>query len=675
MSYSIDEFALDLRKSTAPANHIWVGSGNSTCAPLADTVMGVCGCYSPPIAAPDIKLMISLRLNGHTAEDTGNRGKNDCGLLFSGAQWRPDMITRTGTYHYSTDTGLLSAGVISRLVPMRGIAGFVLEAEVENRTSAPMTVEAVPELSPGAPGTEPLGVWEFMPPHPETKNAEPAGDDTWANDDLKITLIKEPPEKSCVNPGETAVFRFGVLITEHDKETNIDVCLKSEMNKTLEHWQRLIERVNSSVPELRSSIPELDAYYRRSLVSGLVCLWDNPAFAVNPFPATSGIDGGSLCCYPWDAAGYSAEALIMLTGEKAAELLRALLRSGIDKHISMSLDGGGLGWCSYSYSMWSIMNLYRRLLAMLGKGGEMFDEIKELFLQEEKRLPEQDHLKDYGRQHNLLEMRTCGYEYFVPSPNAERAWCYDCLADIAEQLGTADDTQQWRRKAQSIRKSIQQHLWDNEKKWFVCRHPEGHNELVYSIQCYDALRMGACTSEMKAGLTAHLRDGAFLGRFGVSSVSAEDTVHYELNDPDWSGGGSYTGEGPNLAEMLWQNGEAELAWEVLSRHFWMGEMLPYFPQEHYCDKPCVPANKRANIIAGTAGMQAILDGMAGFSPELDGSLKITPNVPRTGYADITGYRHRGINVSLHMEPNLIRVTADGKILYEGEPKEIIIPAR
>jgi hypothetical protein len=347
-----------------------------------------------------------------------------------------------------------------------------------------------------------------------------------------------------------------------------------------------------------------------------------------------------------------------------------MLDSGIDKHISMALDGGGLGWCPYSYSMWSLVNLYVTILSFTGKGEELFDEIVHAFENEENRLPEWDNLKDYGRQHNLLEMRTCGYEYYVVSPNAERAWCYDILAEIGAGFGREPNG--WHEKAANIRASIRRNLWDGKSGWFKCLHPDNHVEMVYSIQMYDVLKYGVCDDIMTDALLTHLRDGAFLGKYGVSSVSAEDSVHYELNDPDWSGGGSYTGDGPDLAEALWNIGRPQHAWDVLRRHFWMGGQLLYYPQEHYCDIPAVPHNKRANIIAGTKGMQAVIFGMAGVSVGTRGEIRISPHTPEAGTIEITGLRLRGNTVDMLLQPGYARILVNGAAVHEGKPEAVYI---
>ena len=669
MGFRLEDFSMDQRKCTAPWKYIWVNSGFSTCALRKETVTGAQGLYAPPFAAPDTALSFSLEADGHSIEDTGNKGKGDCGLLFAGGTWLPDRIARKGTYHFRTEQGLLSLAVESELVPLTNRAGFLVRICVQNRGEREIALAVRPQALPGHPRLVELAAWDFMPPRAGEDEMAPLAQNVWENREVRATLLAQGCGRQIVPPQARCTCRAAIVLTRAGEAAE-EGELAQWQKETEDAWQRRLRLADAGIPQVKSEVPGLAAYYNRSLISGLVCLWENADYITQPFPATSGMDGGSICCYPWDVAGYSARTLVMLLGGKTLDFLKQMLRSGIDSHICMSLDGKGQGWCGYSYSMWSLMHLYWTILSMTGTGWELFDEILALFQAEEARLPEWEDLKDYGRQHNLLEMRTCGYEYIVPSPNAERAWCFDRFADLAERLGR-EGAAAWRDKAERIRASIRKNLWDPQAKWFRCLHPDGCAETVYSIQMYDALRMGACNDAMTEALLDHLVDGKFLGEYGVSSVSAEDALHYEWNDPDWSGGGSYSGEGPELAEALWKIGRDGLAWDVLRRHFWLGTMAHYIPQEHYCDRPFMPENKRANIIAGVTGLQAILFGLAGFATGLEGTLSAAPRA-LDGRYEVHGFRHRGHTVDLTVDGDRMTVTLDGKQLYAGRRQRVEI---
>lgn len=649
------DFALDLRACLAPAHHLGVGSGRCVVQPWMPTVCGVSHCFAPPLAARGLRFAVTIVASSHRIRDDGNTGKGDCGLLYAGGRWTPDRLERHGTYHRRVEDQLISLHVASELTPLFDRAGFVLNVTVRNRGETAMAIDLMPDLEPGTPCEWPLSKWDFPLP-PEGAAARSTGTNRWGNGDVDLHLTRAGGLRTLA-PGKEEQWQFAVVLMPDGSKPNAPADLTSLATSTHNAWSKRLTVVSEKLPLLESDPPELAAYYRRALASGLVCWWERDDFICNPFITTCGMDGGGICTYPWDVGGYAPNTLSILLGQTGRGLLGAMGSFGLEKHGRFSPAGNGLN-VAYAYSGWSYLSLVWAMACQHGPDAQVFDEAVKHFLAIEKSLNLRNQLADYGTQANLLEMRGTGWEHFTPSPNAERAWCFDRLADLGDSLGRGEPAT-WRQAAADIRRHIRTELWDADAGWFRCIYPNGHRELVYSVQAYDALRAGACDEQMAAAMLTHLRDGAFLGTHGVSSISAEDAVHFELNDPDWSGGGAYTGEGPQLALTLWEAGQPKLAWDVLRRHLWMGQHLPYFPQEHYCDRPAVAGHKRANIISGLTGVEAILFGLIGLSVRLDGSVWIRPQPPEGMSLSIRGLVIRGRSIDVHLSPDRAEAAVDG----------------
>ena len=657
-----EDFAIDLAHLTTDPGHLWVGSGRSTAHPVLSTVMAVRGFFSPPVAAPDLLLDVTLEVDGHTVHDWGAGGSGDVGWLYSGGRWMPDAIERIGTYHHRKDGHLRSLAARARLVPLAGRAGFLLAVELENRSTAPCTISVRPELKPGHPRRIPLSDWKYPRPAPGGEEALPCGPGEWKTADIALRLVCENPDFT-IPPSGTGKFSCVVLAND---ASPLPAATDLE-DETRRVWQDRLDTYLADVPKLTSSNRDLEIYYRRSLISGLVCFWEHPDFVMSPHIATSGLDGGAMCSYLWDFGGYAPQTLTLMLGDRAGDAALRFARMDLTRFYAMAPDGRPVG-VAYAYSVWSFVQIVWAICAQRGFNEELFQEALRLVLELESRADE-SLLVDFGSHDALLEMRGTGWEHVVASPNAERAWCLRRLADLIDGK-EAELAASWRLRADGIAAAIRSHLWDEPAGWFRCLHPGGHSEMVLSIQAFDALRAGVCTPSMKTRLLRHLVEDGFLGHYGASSVARADSIHYELNDPDWSGGGAYCGEGPQLALTLYETGEPALAWDVLRRHFWMGRHYPYFPQESYADRPQSPPNKRANIISGLTGAEAILFGLFGLQPAPDGSLHIAPQPPTGQTVALTGLRYRGHLIDITLSPGRLSVTVDGATIHEGPPARV-----
>lgn len=669
------DFALPLSQIVSAPTQQWVGSGYTTVRPALHTVCGVRDFVAPPLSASGFSLNVSFTANGQLFSDNGEFwGDNS---IYSKGTWQPDGIARQGTYHRVRGGHLVSLGFASELVPLFGQAGFVLKLRVLNRADSALTLQAAPALDPGALLRVPLDQWGFFLPggQPVVQRISAT---QWASGAVRLQLYASDSAALVVPAHQAHTYYWAVTLRETADGTSgpsgpaAATDFEGLIAQTRTAWQRRLTRCLAAVPRLTSTIPGLRAYYNRSLVSGLVCIWENPAFVLNPYLATSGLDGGGLNCYLWDA-GYVPNMLALLLGPQAERLVRQLARLRLDEVYSLTPAGTGIGK-AYSYSTYAFTNLVRTLANHRGVNPVLYAEARRLVLAQEAR-PAWHGLLDFGDQHNLLEMRNRGYEHYVASPNIERAWSLRALAQLNDaRRGPAAESRAWRARADTITQAVRRELWDEKAGWFVSRYPDGRTETVYSVQLFDALAAGAGTPAMQARMYQHLVEGKFLFPYGISSVSAEDTLRYEYNDTDWGGSGAYTGDTPQLAQMLYEQRQPARAWDVLRREFWMGQHLPYFPQEHYADKPGVPAHKRANVVAGLAGAETILFHLLGLEPRLDGSLWLHPQPPKEGRLDLTDFQWQGQRFSFRLSRHACRIEKNGHLLYAGAPKRIQLAA-
>jgi hypothetical protein len=214
---------------------------------------------------------------------------------------------------------------------------------------------------------------------------------------------------------------------------------------------------------------------------------------------------------------------------------------------------------------------------------------------------------------------------------------------------------------------MNQKLWDQQNGWFVNLYPDGSRHLVLSYHQFDLLDADILSQNQQDRIIGRIKEGEFLAPFGVYSISKADRVHWDLEDVDWGGGGQYTGEPLRLAESLYKLGHPGLGWDIVARCTRWTKHFPYIPQEIFGDYPGYPEVEMPLEVAAGSGVQAVLFGVFGLRPGVDGTLVISPSYRRElGQARLTGYRFRGHVYDVILGPWDYEVFRDGKLAQRTE---------
>jgi len=421
---------------------------------------------------------------------------------------------------------------------------------------------------------------------------------------------------------------------------------RGQMETNLESWFK-------SVPVLVHPDPRVIRFYRHAAAQLLWARWKlGEVLALDPWYSTSGRDSGALNAYAWDLQ-YAALPMALLDPAAMRALLVALPAAPLSRHFSIEpLRGAGLGpfYAYNSYAYTAALDEYLRrtgdweILQAVSGGKTILKWLMELAEWGElDRDPDGNGLLDCGNDKNILELKKTGngYGYIneVPSPNGERSWVYDTVADYLEHLSAPRyQLQIWRfrERAGRVRRALNDVLWLEEAGWYGARQRDGVVVPVYSIQIFDLLRFpGLVPAARATRIASHLNTEEFLGPWGVRSMSIRDRL-FDYNDHDWAGPMTYAGDAPQLVADLFGAGFEREAMDALERILWWPEHMAVYPQGIANDDYSFryPEAKqfggrisagRSNVIAGCTGMDAVIRGLFGVDPGRDGSIGFAHN--------------------------------------------------
>lgn len=277
----------------------------------------------------------------------------------------------------------------------------------------------------------------------------------------------------------------------------------------------------------------------------------------------------------------------------------------------------------------------------------------------------EDGLIDVGlNTEKIVEIRTDGYCNVVPVMNGLTVWLYQHLVVWGKERKDPD-AEKFQGYFDQLSRSFHGKLWNEKAGWFDNLFPDGTRELVYSYHLYDLLGTTVLTNAQRERLISQIKEGEFLGKFGMYSISKKDRIHWDLIDADWGGGGQYPGMPLQIALSLYRTGHAELGWNILKRFMDYIDYFPYIPQNPRTDRAEQDMSSMPLEVSSGAGIETILFGIFGLSPQVDGTLEISPSYHHEyGNAIMRDYRFRGHSYDVEMQYSSFKVHRDGKLLGE-----------
>lgn len=436
--------------------------------------------------------------------------------------------------------------------------------------------------------------------------------------------IEETSEKGFeinISPGKTETYYFAVkFYNPQDGAPAItQTDIEERMQKADKKTRDMLSWAYKKLPKFTSSNKKLETYYYRCMLSVLMSRYENPSYISEVFWAV----GTWPYTISWDTS-YSSDLIAMLDAES---LKNAILTDFEQVQLKKTYVGwNGAHWeILYIQEPFALQIMIEAYIRHTGDYS-IFDESaagKSVWEWMQAWVDElQDNytndlgLIDVGyNTEKIIEIRTDGYNHAVPITNTLTIDLLYTMSDWAAKRNEKKFKETYFKDAEKLKGLVDQYMWNDKLGWFDNYYPDGTKGTIWTYHLFDLLGTDYLPYYQAYRLVSHIQEGEFLGKYGVYSIARRDTVHWDLIDSDWGGGGQYAGMPGRISRNLYKRGFAGKGWDVLKRNIRYVDHFPYLPQNPRIDTPEQDRSSMPLQISAGAGWEAIVFGTFGVKIE------------------------------------------------------------
>lgn len=588
-------------------------------------------------------------------------------------RWLPNAIKRNG------ETPAFSMETVVAVIPQK--RQLVLKVTYRNKLSHMQTMPLIIEYTANPRYQD---VWTFSTPqviksenmlirevtngvHLTTETAQTA---IYTSADVKLFCLARHLEgEITLEPhGEKVLY----VTVELGKTVGDPALLTSEdyealIGESFAWLHKETDRIHQNLPRLSSDNPLLDAFYYRSLVTYMLCRWENPDLCAVPYFSTGSINGSCMCSYLWDYCGGLMMHPIYDTDGNKKQLLAYLKNDLTTSYALNPVTGGKVGpWYQVNQEKIICMVYYHVLFT--GEKEFLSAEVNGKTVIEWMRFyaytcdegKEGNSLFDYGKGgHDHLELRRgILYDGVMPDLNARRYMNYMRVYELTKVAGCPDENLP--KRAAALKERLKT-LWNDDAKWYDFIDSTGKRDIRYTVQMFKFLNSGVIDQKEREGLISHLNEREFLSKFGLHSMSKLD-IAYDQDDIDNGGGGICTHFTMQICAQLFEMGYSALATDILSRVYWWGTRLPYMGDS--CAANMIrnrPDTPLQGDISSVSCAQMIFFFIFGIRADFDGNITVSPAANRpAGQMKIENARIAGKVFSVEIADDCFTVICNGQ---------------